>query len=114
MNILICLAAYDTIFEILALLMYALPLHCSYYQVTKRPRDQETKKQSFLFLFFLAGTTVSASPALAAPAHPHISDWQRVRILEKDSSDGFAVKAMQYRCFLDTRYHRATDAIIWT
>ena len=43
MNILICLAAYDTIFELLAFLMYALPLHSSYYQVTKRPGDQVTK-----------------------------------------------------------------------
>ena len=46
MNILICLAAYDTIFELLAFLMYALPLHSSYYQVTKRPGDQETKGPS--------------------------------------------------------------------
>ena len=33
MNILICLAAYDTIFELLAFLMYALPLHSRYYEV---------------------------------------------------------------------------------
>ena len=33
-NILICLAAYDTIFELLAFLMYALPQHSRYYEVT--------------------------------------------------------------------------------